>query len=216
MIDALYIGQSGLNASRYSVDSTSNNIANENTDGYVKRVVNTSELSGLESDIGNGVSFDGVTRSSDVYLYDKLVSQSSLSSYYTQEDSILSNIETMFSETETSGFSVTLSSFMDSIESLRSDSTNLVYQNELSTQGQLLVDGLQSLNSSIDEEISDTKSLLEDQVDSVNNILKQIVDLNKKIVDSNSSSYDLIDKRDTLEKELSNYVDIEVNRESDT
>ena len=216
MIDALYIGQSGLNASRYAVDSTSNNIANENTDGYVKRVVNTSELSGLESDIGNGVSFDGVTRSSDVYLYDKLVSQSSLSSYYTQEDSILSNIETMFSETETSGFSVTLSSFMDSVESLRSDSTNLVYKNELSTQGQLLVDGLQSLNSSIDEEISDTKSLLEDQVDSVNNILKQIVDLNKKIVDSNSSSYDLIDKRDTLEKELSNYVDIEVNRESDT
>ena len=216
MIDALYIGQSGLNASRYSVDSTSNNIANENTEGYVKRVINTSELSSLESEIGNGVSFDGVTRSSDVYLYDKLVSQSSLSSYYTQEDSILSNIETMFSETETSGFTVTLSSFMDSVESLRSDSTNLIYQNELSTQAQLVVDGLQSLNSSIDEEISDTKSLLEEQVDSVNNILKQMVDLNKKIVDSNSSSYDLIDKRDTLEKELSNYVDIEVNRDSDT
>ena len=114
-------------------------------------------------------------------MYDKLVSQSSLSSYYTQEDSILSNIETMFSESETSGFSVTLSNFMDSVESLRSDSTNLVYKNELSTQGQLLVDGLQSLNSSIDEEISDTKSLLEDQVDSVNNILKQIVDLNKRL-----------------------------------
>ena len=85
----------------------------------------------------------------------------------------------MFSESETSGFSVTLSSFMDSIESLRSDSTNLVYKNELSTQGQLLVDGLQSLNSSIDEEISYNKSLLEDQVDSVNNILKQIVLLKK-------------------------------------
>ena len=38
MIDALYIGQSGLNSSRYSVDSTSNNIANENTDGYVKEL----------------------------------------------------------------------------------------------------------------------------------------------------------------------------------
>ena len=216
MIDALYIGQSGLSASKYAVDVTSNNIANENTDGYIKRVVNTSELPGLESDIGNGVSFDGVTRSSSVYLYDKMVSQSSLSSYYEQEDSILSNIETMFSETESSGFSATLSSFTDSIESLRSDSTNLIYQNELSTQAQSLVDGLQSLNSSLEEEISDTKSLLQDQVDTVNNLLEQIVFVNKQIVDSNTSSYDLIDKRDTLEKELSNYVDIEVNRNSDT
>ena len=171
MIDALYIGQSGLSASKYAVDVTSNNIANENTDGYIKRVVNTSELPGLESDIGNGVSFDGVTRSSSVYLYDKMVSQSSLSSYYEQEDSILSNIETMFSETESSGFSATLSSFTDSIESLRSDSTNLIYQNELSTQAQSLVDGIQSLNSSLENEISDTKSLLEDQVDSVTQIL---------------------------------------------
>ena len=145
-----------------------------------------------------------------------MVSQSSLSSYYDQEDSILNNIETMFSETESSGFSITLSNFNDSIESLRSDPTNLIYQNELSTQAQSLVDGLQSLNSSLEEEISDTKSLLQDQVDSVNNLLKQIVFVNKQIVDSNTSSYDLIDKRDTLEKELSNYVDIEVNRDSDT
>ena len=111
MIDALYIAKSGLNTSRYSVDVTSNNIANENTAGYVKRVVNTSELQGLENNIGNGVSLDGVTRSVNEYLYDKLVSQSSLSSYYAQEDSILSNMEVMFSETKSSGFSKTLSNF---------------------------------------------------------------------------------------------------------
>ena len=93
---------------------------------------------------------------------------------------------------------------------------NPFYQNDLATQAQSLVDGIQSLNSSLENEISDTKSLLEDQVDSVNNLLKQIVFVNKQIVDSNTSSYDLIDKRDTLEKELSNYVDIEVNRDSDT
>lgn len=39
----------------------------------------------------------------------------------------------MFSETETSGFSTTLSNLFDSIESLRADSTNLIYQNELLT-----------------------------------------------------------------------------------
>lgn len=215
MINSLYIGQTGLNTSRYAVDVTSNNIANENTDGYIKRVVNTSELSTLEDDIGNGVSFDGVTRTTSVYLYEKLISQNSLSSYYEQEDFILSNIEVMFSETETAGLSVTLSNFFNSLESLRTDSTNLIYQNELSTQSQLLVDNIQSLNENLEETFSSTKDLLEDQVSQVNNLLEQIVYLNKEIIQSNTSSNDLLDKRDYLEKELSNYVDIEVDRDGD-
>lgn len=216
MIDALYIAKSGLDTSRYSVDVTSNNIANENTTGYVKRVVNTSELSGLENNIGNGVSLDGVTRSTNVYLYDKLVSQSSTASYYSQEDSILSNVETMFSETDTSGFSTTISNFFDSIESLRDEPTNLIYQNEFSTQSELMVSSLQSLNDELNDTLDSTTKLLNDQVDSVNTILEQIVSLNKQMQNSGDDSNDLLDKRDALEKELSNYVDIEVNRDSDT
>ena len=216
MINSLYIAQSGLNASKYSVDVTSNNIANENTEGYVKRVVNTSETTDLQDDIGNGVSFDVVTRSSNDYLYDKLVSQSSLSSYYEQENSTLSEIETMFSETESSGLSTTLSNFFDSIESLRSNPTNSIYQNEVSTQAQLLVDSLQSLNSALDDTSNSTIDQFKDQVDSVNNILNQIVYINEQMIQSNAASNDLLDKRDTLEKELSNYVDIKVDRNSDT
>lgn len=216
MINSLYTAKSGLSTSKYSVDVTSNNIANENTTGYVKRTVNTSELPELENDIGNGVSFDGVTRNTNVYLYDKLVSQNSLASYYEQEDSILSNLEIMFSETESSGFSTTLSTFFNSIESLRADSTNLIYQNDLATQAQSLVDGLQSLNDELNSALDTTTQQLEDQVDTVNNILEQIVYLNKQIVESNTASNDLLDKRDALEKELSNYVDIEINRDSDT
>lgn len=216
MINSLYIAQSGLNTSKYSVDVTSNNIANENTEGYIKRVVNTSELSSLEDDIGNGVSFDGVYRTTSVYLYDKLLSQSSMSSYYEQENSILSNLEIMFSETETSGLSTTLSSFFNSIESLRTDSSNLIYQNELSTQAQNLVDGLQSLNEDIEDSFQTAIEQLQDQVESVNNLLEQIVYLNEQIIQSSTASNDLLDKRDTLEKELSNYVDVEVDRTSDT
>ena len=216
MINSLYTAKSGLTTSKYSVDVTSNNIANENTTGYVKRTVNTSELPELENDIGNGVSFDGVTRNTNVYLYDKLVSQNSLASYYEQEDSILSNLEIMFSETESSGFSTTLSTFFNSIESLRADSTNLIYQNDLATQAQSLVDGLQSLNDELNSALDTTTQQLEDQVDTVNNILEQIVYLNKQIVESNTDSNDLLDKRDALEKELSNYVDIEIDRDSET
>ena len=216
MINSLYIGRSGLDTAKYSVDVTSNNIANENTEGYVKRVINTSELSTLEDDIGNGVSFDSVTRSTSVYLYDKLVSQDSLSSYYEAEDSILSNIEMMFSETENTGFSSTLSNFFDSVETLRGDPTNLIYKNDFSSQAEFVVEGIKSLNEDLNEEISSNKLQLEDDVKTVNNILENIISLNEQILQSNTTSIDLLDKRDTLEKELSSYVDIEVNRSSST
>ena len=175
MINSLYIGRSGLDTAKYSVDVTSNNIANENTEGYIKRTINTSELTTLEDDIGNGVSFDSVTRSTSVYLYDKLVSQDSLSSYYEAEDSILSNVEMMFSETENTGFSSTLSNYFDSVETLRGDPTNLIYKNDFSSQAEFVVDGIQSLNENLNETITSTRAQLEDDVKTVNNILERIV-----------------------------------------
>ena len=71
MMNSLYTAQSGLNTSRYAIDVTSNNIANENTEGYNKRVSLTSEIDSLEDSIGNGVSFDGVNRITNQYLYNR-------------------------------------------------------------------------------------------------------------------------------------------------
>lgn len=216
MMNSLYIARSGLDASKYSVDVTSNNIANQNTEGYIKRVVNTSEINYVNSnEVGSGVSFDGVTRTTSDYLYDKLISQNSLASYYSQQDSVLSGLETTFSETDSAGLSTTLSNFFSSLETLRSSSSSLVNQNDFSTQAQTLVDNLKSLNDSIDETFSSTQKELQTQVDSVNNILKQIVSLNDNIFKNGaSSSNDLLDKRDSLEKELSNYANIEVNNDN--
>lgn len=216
MMNSLYIARSGLDASRYSVDITSNNIANENTEGYVKRVANLSEINYVNgNEIGSGVSFDGVTRTTSDYLYDKLVSQNSLASYYEEVDSILSNVETIFSETDSAGLSITLSNFFDSLETLRGNSSSLINQNELSTQAQSLVDNLKSLNESIDETLTNTQKELQTQIDEVNNILKQIVSLNEEIFKNiEASSNDLLDKRDSLEKELSNYANIEVNEDN--
>lgn len=211
-MNSLYTAQTGLNTARYSVDTTSNNLANENTQGYKKRVVETSEISLLNSgQTGHGVSFDGVTRSTSEYLYQQLVNQSSLQSYYEQEDSILSNIEMMFSESDTSGFSITLSNFFDSIETLRAEPDNLIYQNELSTQADTLVSSLQTLYGNLEEIQESSLELLNDQVSQVNTLLEQITYLNEKIMQSSSVANDLLDKRDQLELELSSLVNIDVD-----
>lgn len=214
MINSLYIAKTGLSTSKYSVDLTSNNIANENTNGYIKRVINTSEIHNSGDMIGSGVSFDGLTRSTNDFLYDKFISQTSLASYYNQKNSILSNTEVMFDESNSSnGFSTTLNNFFNSLESLRGEPVNTIYQNQLSTQSQLMVDSLKSLNTGLSDTINNLGSQLQDQVDSVNSILEQIVYINKQMK-NNGETNDLLDKRDTLQKELSNYANVEVNRDS--
>lgn len=100
----------------------------------------------------------------------------------------------MFSETETSGLSTTLSNYFDSVESLRSDPTNLIYQSNLFIQAQSLVDGLQSINNELNDTLDTTTQQLNDQVDTVNNILEQIVYLNKQMLQNNTASNDLLIK----------------------
>ncbi|MAC82847.1 MAG: flagellar hook-associated protein FlgK [Arcobacter sp.] len=215
MMDSLYTAKSGLSVARSAVDVTSNNIANENTEAYKKRTVDVSEISSLEDNIGNGVSFDGVTRTTNEYLYTQLTQQNSLMEYYNQEDLTSSNIETMFSETDSSGLSITISDFFNDLESLRSDPNSSIYQEQLESQSETLVNNLSSLYEELDEIETSTYSLLEDQVSSVNSILEEIVYLNEKIVKSSSSSNnDLLDKRDALEEELSKYVDFKIDTSS--
>ncbi len=77
----------------------------------------------------------------------------------------------------------------------------------------MLVSGLQSIYSNLEDLQESNFSLLEDQVDEVNSILEEITYINKKI-QQNGETNDLLDKRDLLEKQLSNYADVEVNTDN--
>jgi len=215
MMDSLYTAQSGLLTSRYSIDTTSNNLANENTEGYKKRVINTSELSSLESSIGNGVSFDGITRTTNQFLYNQLIKQTSEQSFYEQENEILSQIEIMFQESDSSGFSVSINDYFQSIENLRSNPSNEIYKTDLENQSEILTSSLKNLYDDLESIKENTFTQLTNEVDQVNEILSQIVYLNEQIQLSNEPRNDLHDKRDKLEKDLSNYSNIEVDTSND-
>lgn len=210
MINSLYTAKTGLDVSKYAVETTSNNITNENTEGYLKRVVNLSEIDLVGAKTGSGVQVEDITRVTNIYLYNQLVTQSSTSAYYDQEESILSNIETMFSETDSSGLSINLSDFFTSLETLRASPNSLINQNDFEENAGLLVDNLNSLYTDLNDIQEDTLSLLNDQVEKVNEILDEIVYLNKEMAQNGTTSNDLLDKRDVLEKELAIYVNIEV------
>lgn len=214
MISTLSVSQSGLNAAKTAVENVSNNVANENTPGYKKRVVQVSELSQMDSQFaGRGVGVDGVYRITSQYMYDKLISENSKVSYYDKLSSMLGSVESIFKETIDSGFTADLNRYYQSVENLRANPSSQVYKTALQNQGQILVGSLQNLYSGVETQQANEKKGLYANVDGVNNILKEIGSINEKIQKYGENN-DLLDKRDQLELELSSYVDVSVSRES--
>ena len=214
MLSTLSVSQSGLNAAKIAVENVSNNIANENTVGYKKRVVQLSELEQMNSGFtGRGVSADNAYRITSQYMYDKLISENSKLSYYSKSSSMLSSVEAIFKETTNSGLSSDLNRYYQSVENLRTNPNSQVYKTALQNQGTILVESLQNLYTSVENQQKSEKSALYTNVGDVNDTLKQIGIINEKIGKYGETN-DLLDKRDQLESELSNYADISVSRDN--
>jgi len=217
MLNSLNVALSGLSASKTQVENVMNNIANENTVGYKKRVVDVKESDHNDARLtGRGATVVDVNRITNIYMADNLTKQQSKSAEYTELSTMLSDIESIFSETDTSGFSNNLDGYFQAVEDLRANPYNEIYRTNLINQGSMLVDGLQTLYVSIEERQQASKSSIYDHIDEINGILNDIGSVNQKIQDSLNPSNDLLDKRDLLESRLAEYMEISVNRLDDT
>ncbi len=213
MLNSLNVALSGLYSSKTQVENIMNNIANENTVGYKKRVVDVKESEHSDSRItGRGTTVEGVNRITNMYVADNLTKQQSKSAEYNELSTMLSDIESIFSETDSSGFANNLDGYFQAIEDLRANPYNEIYRTNFINQGNMLIDGLQSLYTSIEERESVSTNALSDHIDEVNGILNDIGSVNQQIQDALIPSNDLLDKRDLLESRLSEYMQIDVNR----
>jgi flagellar hook-associated protein 1 FlgK len=213
MLNTLNVSMTGLNAAKIAVENVSNNITNENTPGYKKRVVQLDELVQIDSRFtGRGVNASSAYRITSQYMYDKLMTENTKTNYYGKLSNILGNVESLFAETEDSGLSSDINRYFQAIENLRSNPNSEIYRSNLKKQGSNLAESFQSLYSSIEKQQYDEKQEFYKNVEKTNDILKEIGTINQKLVDSNGQNNDLLDKRDQLELELSNYVDIKIDR----
>lgn len=213
MIHSIHVASSGLAASKSSVENVMNNVTNEHTDGYKKRRVNLSEMAHIDArNTGRGVHIDDVTRATEKYLYNNLMNEESKQNYYEQLSLMLADVESVFHETDNSGFAYDLDRYFNSLENLRSNPKNEIYKNDVKTQAGILVEDMKNLYTNLEKIQNATKNRLKDDVDAVNDILNKIGDINTKLGKNLGDRNDLKDKRDLLERKLSEFVDIEVER----
>lgn len=211
MLHSLNTAQTGLSTSKVQVENVMNNIANENTDGYKTRNVSTEEAKQIDNRIsGRGSSVIDVNRVTDMYMYENILQEDSKASAYEELDLLLEQVEGVFNETDTSGLSVDLEKYFESLESLRLSPENEIYRNDMINNGNILVDSIKNLYSQLEALELESKAKLEDHVGTVNNILDQIGSINDEIRQKHYATNDMLDKRDSLEQELTKYTDVSI------
>lgn len=209
MIGSFTTAQSGLKSSQIALENSMNNIANENSVGYKKKVSYQAEVN-YGNSYGNGVEITNIERQTNQYLFYKIIDETSTQSYYSEASSIYASAELIFNETDEAGLSKDLNNYFQSLENLRSNPSNLIYQSDFEMTSTTLVNNMQDTYKEIDEQQESLKNQTYNEVQSVNNILNEITQINQQMLE-NGEDPTLLDKRDNLEKELSTYVDIEVS-----
>lgn len=213
MLNTINVAQTALTSAQTQVENVMNNIANENTDGYKKRVVDTKELDHSDSRVtGRGVYVYGVNRITNMYVYDNLIDHQSKNFQHNELSSMLSNIEAIFFETDDSGLSADLDNYFQAVEDLRANPNNEIYRNNLKNSGKILVNDLKNMYENLEKQEASLKNRVNDNLDEVNGLLKNIGIVNKQIINATGDTNALEDERDLLESKLSQYVDIKVSR----
>jgi flagellar hook-associated protein 1 FlgK len=178
---SLQTAASGLQAAQASLTAISDNIANVNTPGYVRKTVNQQEL--VVAGAGEGVDITGVQRVTNQYLQAASLGASADASGASIISQYLSNAQDLFGDpTSTSSY------FFDQPDQIAAAEASLANDpssNVLQTQAVNTVNNFLSQAGSINTQINQLSGSVDGQVTSdvsqVNSLLTQISGLNTDI-----------------------------------
>ncbi|MBA4792107.1 flagellar hook-associated protein FlgK [Phenylobacterium sp.] len=213
----LKTANSGLVASQVGLRAVSDNIANVNTTGYVRKTVDQQQL--VVGGRGMGVEVSGVKRVTDQYLQLATLSAASEASRWDVVAQYMDNAQSLFGDPSgESFFFARLDEIWSSFAATANDpSSSLLRSQALSSVEDFLNEGAR-INSSIAELGRTVDTEITANVDRINDLLDQINKLNAdisraKLVDADASGSENIQSQ--LVDELSSLMNIQISARSD-
>ena len=210
LTQALRTAHSGLLTSQQALDAVARNVANVNTPGYSRKIVNLEQrtLAGT----GAGVDFGELTRRVDQGLLDSLRQETGGLHASNIRKDMLDRIQALFGTPESdSSLSHALTDFQTAVESLAAAPQDGLGQRDVVRAGadatsllRRYSNGIQDLRAEADQQIGKT-------IEEIDGLLTKVADLNDKIVRNQAigqSVADLQDSRDQAVDRLSQLIDI--------
>ena len=207
---ALKTAQSGLLASQTAMDAVANNVANVNTPGYSRKVVNQEQR--VLAGVGAGVQISDITRKIDEGLLKSMRLEFSDFQKLNVQDTFFGRMQELFGSPEdNTSLSHTMSEFIAALETLGVAPDGTLEQSEAVRWGDEIAIKLRQMTTTIQELRLQADKEIGDIAADMNNQLANIVGLNDKIVRNSSinlDTSDLRDQRDAALNKLSEFVDI--------
>ena len=213
----LNIAASGLRASNASLNTTANNIANANTDGYSRQKVTQAASNALRvfatyGCAGAGVDTLAIDRVRDSF-YDvkfrnneQLLGNASQKNYYNQL------VEKYLDDDGNSGFSTLFNKMEASLESVMTAAGTTETKSTYISQLKSVTEYFNNVYNNLQNEQADINAEIKLCADRISSIAQEIASINKQInviEMTGAKANELRDKRDTMVDELSKMVSIE-------
>ena len=224
---SMYIGASGLQSAQNALNTTANNLANVNTEGYVRQQVVFSDkrydvlrdptLRVNAHQSGTGVGIGDVKHARDIFLDKAYRLETGRSAFYEACYESTVYVEDLLQELDGEEFKASVEDLWKSFQELSKTPADSVTQNLVLQKSELLLSRAQTLYDDLKEYQMNIDMQIKEDVARVNEIGEAIYKLNLEIqkVESNKveTAMTLRDERDRLLDELSSYANITVHED---
>ncbi|MBU6298269.1 MAG: hypothetical protein KJS68_08480, partial [Alphaproteobacteria bacterium] len=208
---------SALQTNSSALSVVSNNVANLNTAGYARRVVNFQTLSAGGQLAG--VDIADVQRVVDQYLNQEALSAGASSANYDTQSSIFDQINALLgSPGDGTALTSKLSDVFTALGQAALSPTSSSSQLNALNAFQAFASSVSSLSSSLSDLQQRTDSQVASTANTASGLIKQIYDFNTQITAAHAAgntSSALLDQRDTALQSLSQLMDVRTAQQAD-
>jgi flagellar hook-associated protein 1 FlgK len=219
--DLFSIGTSGLLAFQRALGTVSHNIANANTEGYSRQsadLVSKPPQANGDGFIGTGVEVGTIRRSYDAFVESSLRSSTSATAEFEAFHALASQLDNVVANSDT-GINASLQRFFDSVQDVADTPASPSTRQVMLSEGEQLTTQFNELASWIEGIRGQVNNELQNGVNQINQYSSAIAELNEKIVvelgRAGQPPNDLLDQRDTLIKQMSEWVSVTTLQQDD-
>ena len=203
-------GLSGLLASQRALQTIANNVANVNTDGYVRQQTNIAsnpvQFQGGVG-IGTGVRVTDVERVYDQFLGNEVKLATMAHSRAQSYNDMAMRLDGLLGNPDLN-ISTSIQKFFDQLEAVNRDPTSTVNREQLLAEGEALEARFQQINSQLSGFGNEIDNRLQMSVNSINDIAAALAEINNRIASTGGSTpNDLLDQQERLMTQLAEQID---------
>jgi flagellar hook-associated protein 1 FlgK len=207
------IAKGALFAQQTALQVISNNVANVNTEGYMRQTAVLDESESIQTafgQLGNGVTVRKVMAIYDKYLEASVAKENNATEEWKTYESYFGRIESVLNEDNTS-LTANITKFFNAWQTLSTDPTSNTARTNVEIEGENVTRSIRNIYGELGSIQTEANNNVKQTVDEINGILQSIAQLNAKIYESIGGSNDatVVSQMTQLVKELSGIINIQ-------